>query len=187
MSRNYNRPANNKSWGHFWPVLEPDLAYDLELIKEWQEQHMPTIPYYVLTTTQIELDPVHQEIEEHLKAYNDALNLITYVTLNPTQKLLEKFGIDEQRDILLVPAVVKLIDIGLATLSDPRSPVSDPVIGIKPGDQFEFDNNVYEVQAYHREKYHANYNYPTYIGIVADKHRSGSFSYTSPVLCDGET
>lgn len=177
----YNSPVKNRSWRTFWPDLTPDLALDMEYIKEFSEQHLPTIPYYSLQTTQAELDPVHQEIEEHLKEWSSAISLVTFVRLNPTAKELLKWGIDDKRDVILTPAVVKLLDVGLATLSDTKDPTSDPIIGVKPGDLFSFDGQQYVVLDYHRESYHANYNKPMYIAISGEINRGASFGYETPV------
>lgn len=142
---------------------------------------MPSIPYRVLETEQVELDDIHQEIEEHLKTWADPVELITFVRLNPTEKELKRFGIDGKREIILVPAIVKLVDVGLAILSDGRDPVSDPVIGVKPGDLFDFDGRQFVVLDWHREKYHANTNYPMYIAITGEINREGSHGFDTPV------
>jgi len=184
MSRNYNTPVKNKRWGYQWPNLSIDYARDMEYIKEWSEQHLPIIPYYSLSTVQDALDAVHQEIEEHLKTWSEPVDLHTFVNLNPTEKDLNRYGIDEKRDIVLIPSVVKLVDVGLATLSNPRSPVSSPVILVKPGDKFVFDDKEFEVRDFHREKYHGVSNLPVYIAITGQILRDLSQGLPSPVTCE---
>ena len=186
MSRNQNTGTGNRKWGYFWPSVTPDLARDLEYIAEWHEQHMPIIPYYRLLTEQVELDPVHQEIEQHLKTFDEPLELVTFVSTNTTEKVLALYGIDEKRDITLISSIVKLMDVGLAVLSDPKIPISDPIIYVKPGDRFIYDDDWYRVLSLHQQKYHSNFNYPFYVAIPAEKLRSDSLGYPSPVTCGEE-
>jgi len=181
MSRNFNGGLGNKRWGYFWPAIQPDLPRTLEYMREWHDQCMPTVKYYRLLTTRTEADPVHQEIDEYMKRFSEAVNLVTFVQFGAPEEVLKRFSLDVEHVVTLVACVPKLLDVRLAELSDSKNPVSPINLVIDVGDHFEFDNRRYAVVGIQPKEYYANIAYPLYFEILGTLWRNHSFNFNSPV------
>lgn len=155
------------------PGLKGDLRTTQGLILEHEEVHGQEILYEVqeLRNTEL-LDTLHAEVLDSGRRFKPAVEiLVSGFTLNPTQQLLGKWGIDEQRDIVIYPAVILLVNRGLAKFSDPEDITTRPIFDVGIGDRFTWDDTRYECLEVVRERYWGNTNRPLYLRITANRWR----------------
>lgn len=150
-------------------IVRIPLAADVTMqgvwVREFIERHWPTVSlrrldrtrsYRDETTRAEAIQRVHSPTLIELRAYPDP---------NPEKQTLERFGVEDARDLLVLVSTLHLSDLGLLSQSNT----------FLVGDLILFDGDPYEIRVMYRDKkgYWATSNVPFFYALVCTRYRIG--------------
>jgi len=152
------------------PTVHNDFRTIQGVILEHEVIHGQLVLYERQTLRNDELlDTLHMEVLDSAREFAPSVKIrVERVQPDPPQQLLAKWGIDEQRDIVLYPTVIGLAESGLARYPD-NDVTRRPEFEVAIGDRFTWDDQRYEVMEVVREKYWGNTNRPTHLRMTAKR------------------
>lgn len=151
------------------PTMNNDLRTTQEMVLEYVQVHAQEVLYEIQDRANPLVDELHGEILSEDREYKAAVKLLTFVEVDPPQALLTKWGIDEERDLVLRPAVISLVEAGLAKFSREDDVTSRPIFFIGMGDRVTWDDTRYSVKEIVRERYWGNTNRPLWMRLTLSR------------------
>lgn len=124
------------------------------------------------------LDDVHLEVLDSGRRFKPPVKLRTMLQENPSQYQLSKWGLDETREIVFFPAVIALVEAGLAEFTESDDVTTRPTFDIAIGDRITWDDRRFLVMEIAREKQWGNTNLPIYLRVTCSLWRE-----TTPPAC----
>jgi hypothetical protein len=145
--------------------------YDLAIMlaKERADRLYPLVPYRRLILRPSEIDDIHKEIEETRKRFSDPVMLRGFVEPDQETYPLNRFGLEQVRNVVLHVVVLNLIEAGLASQDRNTREVK---LHCSIGDRFTFSGYVYDVLSIAREHHWTNTDIPLDFAIRAERFRS---------------
>lgn len=120
----------------------PDLATVRDFVQEFSERSFPTIKYKVLSTD-VPVDELYRETL--VKDWPTEVDMPIYFRVNPSERVLARFGIESVQDAIAVIDNATLVLHGI-----------DP----KVGDRISYFGITYEVLTIKHTDYWINSQYP---------------------------
>jgi hypothetical protein len=179
--------------------LEPDFSTFYQIVRDYNRgwprcnagdddpwfHRFPLITYLRNATPNTQFtDDLHMEVLQNDMQW-EQYELRCHVSIQPKVQELNKFGLDEKRDLLAYPCLPILEDLGLAVQGagelyvGPTKIVPDqldfnngPIRFLTaPGDRLWFANHQYEVLSVHEWNYLGNTNVPMYVVLTCNLFR----------------
>lgn len=146
------------------PGTNADIDLQRHLAREFAWRTYPQLRHFQLNRDKAKTHPLYRDSADKDR-WDDPKTLPILVLHDPSKQRLEKYGIDEQRDLMLWYCVPVLDEVGLT----PKT-MTEMI-----GSLVEFDSDLYEIQSQHRAKetYWVNTNVALYIVCTANVHRRG--------------
>lgn len=135
------------------PIQLPSVG-DLGIQMAWQREvsqmYWPEVELIRLDRGRTQEHFLYRDTSE--RVFQDPVKVRAYIDHSPSKQRLMKYGIDEQREVLVYFSTVVLSDMGILENN------SQFLIG----DLIRFDDDLYEILTQHRDKagYWANTNVP---------------------------
>lgn len=150
------------------PTIKNDFRTVQTIIKEQEFIHGQLVLYerQALRNDGL-IDTLHAEVLDSARRFEAPVRIYIRVEPDPPQQLLAKWGIDEQRDVVIYPSVIGLVEHGLAEFAVSDDPTTRPEFFVAIGDRFTWDDQRYEVTEIFREQYWGSTNRPTYLKMTA--------------------
>ena len=137
----------------------PDVDLHRHFNREYWIRHFPRVGWMELDRVEtVEDELYHEAVKQEFK---EPIFIPAYIEINPSAQELQKWGIDEPKEVMLRFSTVVLQDFNLG--------VSD----IRIGDKIVWDNIEYEIMTHHRDKYWFNQVIPFEIMCTLNRYRQG--------------
>jgi hypothetical protein len=157
-------PTNSPPAKAVEPIKIPqkgDLNIHEKMLLGYAQQFYPEIELAELDREATYVDDLYHD--STVKKFKTPVTILSFVEHNPSKKLLTRYGMDEQRDVVFNIPVSFLVQAGIVLQSDTY------LIGslIKwGGDNYEIRDQNYPV-----DSYWMNTNIPFYVSLAADYYR----------------
>lgn len=185
-------PVGGYKTSLLYSLLEPDFTTMMMQVYEYATDIMPngvtrfpTLSYRRRTTPDTSLvDDLHLEVLPHNREWTEA-EFPIYVSANPKRQELQRFGIDEPRDLLAYFALPVLEENGLVVQLNKKEWVSGVETDVTPvtqdggpllflanlGDRITFQGYQYDILHIHEDQFFGNTEIPTYLVAECQKVR----------------
>lgn len=152
-----------------WPAFLGDMRSHQASILEWSLLNGQPVMYRRIDKESTELlDDLHGEVLSGAVSYLPDVELFTQLELNPDQQLLTIYGLDQQRDVIIRPALIACAHATLAVYPD-GDVTSEPQYFLRIGDRFVWDDDIFEVKEVFKDKRWANSTRPLYLFMTAKR------------------
>lgn len=140
-----------------------DIVVQKIWIREQFEKYYPLIQLIRLDRTKTHVDELY--MESSARRFYDPLDIYAYIDHSPSKKLLIKYGIEDQRDIIVT----------FSTLHLSEQLILENNSTFLIGDLIKFDDDLYEIldQVRAKQGYWINTNIPFFIVCTCNRYRKG--------------
>jgi hypothetical protein len=151
-----------------------DLNNAHRLLRHRDRRFFPLLQYKQLNSEPPAVDPIHLEIPEHEKTFDDAIEVRAFVSPEGESYPYSRFGVEQQRNTTLQVSVPSLLDAGLATEDDDTRAIT---LEAKPGDRFFYDESWFDITQIRRFQLWGNTDIPLVYEFMSERVRLDAADY----------